>query len=85
VMGARAGAFLVLPGGIGTYDEFFDILAQKQLDRHRKPVILLDVDGYFAPLLALFEHGVRHRTIKPEHLGLFTVVKTPQEILATLA
>lgn len=56
-MHALSDAFLVLPGGIGTYDELFETLTWMHLGIHAKPVGVLDVSGYFAPLLAMLRHG----------------------------
>src|SRR5882724_11747956 len=50
-------AFAVLPGGLGTLDEAFEIITWKQLSLHDKPVVILDVAGYWAPLVALIEHA----------------------------
>lgn len=63
-MAARADAFVALPGGFGTLDELFEALSWQQLGLHQKPVGLLDVDGYFAPLLAFLDGAV--------HEGLLT-------------
>lgn len=77
----KSDVIVALPGGIGTYDEFFDLLTLKQLNRHNKPMFLLDVDGYFQPLLALFRHGIEQRTIKAEHLDLFTCCSSANELI----
>jgi uncharacterized protein (TIGR00730 family) len=60
VMAERADAFAVLPGGIGTLDEFFEILTWRQLGLHDKPIFLVDVAGYWEPLRALLDHIVAH-------------------------
>jgi uncharacterized protein (TIGR00730 family) len=56
VMAERADAFAVLPGGIGTLDEMFEMLTWRQLGLHDKPIFLVDVAGYWLPLRALLEH-----------------------------
>jgi uncharacterized protein (TIGR00730 family) len=61
VMAERADAFAVLPGGIGTLDEFFEILTWRQLGLHDKPIFLVDVAGYWQPLRALLDHVVEQR------------------------
>lgn len=71
---------LVFPGGIGTYDEFFDLLAMKQLKRHNKPMIIFNINNYFEPLLKMLQHGLAEKTIKPEHFELFEVASTPAEL-----
>jgi len=60
IMAERADAFAVLPGGIGTLDEFFEILTWRQLALHDKPIFLVDVAGYWQPLRALLDHIVAH-------------------------
>jgi uncharacterized protein (TIGR00730 family) len=59
LMAERSDAFLALPGGFGTLEEFFEAVTWLQLGYHRKPSGLLDVEGYFAPLLAWMERAVR--------------------------
>src|SRR5437667_3058892 len=61
VMAERADAFAVLPGGIGTLDEMFEILTWRQLGLHDKPIFLVDVAGYWQPLRALLGHIVEQR------------------------
>lgn len=56
LMFERADAFVALPGGIGTLEELVEQMTWSQLGRHGKPIVLLDVDGFWQPLLALFEH-----------------------------
>ena len=80
----KSDYIVALPGGIGTYDEFFDLLTLKQLKRHDKPMFLLDTDGYFTPLLALFKHGIEQKTIKAEHLDLFKSCASPDELLKSI-
>jgi uncharacterized protein (TIGR00730 family) len=57
-MAERSDAFAVLPGGIGTLDETFEIMTWRLLGLHDKPIFLVDVAGYWQPLLALFDHIV---------------------------
>ena len=57
-MAERSDAFAVLPGGIGTLDEMFEIVTWRQLGLHDKPVFLVDIDGYWQPLRALLDHVV---------------------------
>lgn len=80
----KSDYIVALPGGIGTYDEFFDLLTLKQLKRHNKPMFLLDIDGYFTPLLALFRHGIEQKTIKAEHLDLFKFCASPDDLLKSI-
>jgi len=64
-MAARADAFVVLPGGIGTLEELLEILTLRQLQEHTKPIVLLNTSGYYTPLFALFDHLYRERFAKP--------------------
>ena len=66
VMAERADAFAILPGGVGTLDELFEILSWKQLALHDKPILLVDIAGYWAPLRALLEHIVARGFARPQ-------------------
>jgi uncharacterized protein (TIGR00730 family) len=84
LMLSRADAFLILPGGLGTLDEYFEVLSSAQLRVFEKPIILIDTDGYFAPLLALLEH-VTERGFAPRYiLTLQHVVPTPDAAIETV-
>ena len=65
VMAERADAFAVLPGGVGTLDETVEILSWRQLGLHQKPVLVVDIGGYWSPLAVLFEHIVTSRFAAP--------------------
>lgn len=69
----KSDAFIIAPGGIGTYDEFFEILTLKQLGRHNKAIAILNVDGYYDPLLALLDHTVAGEFMNETSLMLFKV------------
>ncbi|CDO60770.1 cytokinin riboside 5'-monophosphate phosphoribohydrolase [Candidatus Phaeomarinobacter ectocarpi] len=73
-MAAKADAFVVLPGGIGTIAELVDILTWKQLGRHDKPIIILDIEGYWSPLVELLSHIVAHGFSHGDLSGMFRVV-----------
>ena len=77
----RGDAFITLPGGLGTLEEIFEIIVGKQLGYHRKPIVLLNVDGYFTPLLAMIDHGIEHRFIKPAARELYFVASTVAEAI----
>lgn len=70
LMADLAGAFIALPGGYGTLDELCEILTWSQLGLHPKPVGLLNVEGYFDPLLALFDRAVEEGFLPAPHRGL---------------
>ena len=69
-MASLADAFVALPGGLGTLDELFEIWTWAQLGFHDKPIGLLNVGGFFTPLLALTEHMARAGFVRPQHLEL---------------
>jgi len=83
-MAARADAFVALPGGFGTMDEFFEILTWAQLGLHDKPIALLNVNGFFNPLMTMVEHMQAEGFVKPQHAGLITLADTPATLLAAL-
>jgi uncharacterized protein (TIGR00730 family) len=84
-MADLADAFLALPGGMGTFDELFEILTWAQLGIHRKPIGLLNVDHYFDPLLKMVEHAVREGFVSPTHRQLLIVADTIDEWFSLLA
>jgi uncharacterized protein (TIGR00730 family) len=84
LMAERADAFAVLPGGIGTLDEMFEILSWKQLGLHGKPILLADIGGYWAPLRALLDDVVTKGFARPEARELLRVVPTIAALMATL-
>jgi uncharacterized protein (TIGR00730 family) len=67
MMASRSAAFLTLPGGIGTFEEFFETLSWATLGLHQKPIGVLNVGGYFDPMIALLDHAVAQKFVKPEH------------------
>ena len=81
LMMERGDAFIVLPGGIGTYEELFEVLVGSQLGDHTKPVGIINVDGYFDPLIAMLEHGVEHRMIRPALMKLIYINPCPENVL----
>ena len=66
LMAELADAFIALPGGIGTLEELFEVFTWAHLGLHRKPLGLLDVAGYYAPLEAMLDHAVDERFLRPE-------------------
>jgi uncharacterized protein (TIGR00730 family) len=66
-MEARADAFVVLPGGFGTLDETLEIIAAKQMHQHRKPIVFMNAQGFWEPLVGLFEHLFRERFASAQH------------------
>jgi hypothetical protein len=84
-MAALADAFVALPGGIGTFEEIFEILSWAQLGLHAKPCALLDVAGYFAPLDALLDGAVAAGFVHRRHRALLATARSPAELLDRLA
>ena len=83
-MASRADAFLTLPGGIGTFEEFFEILTWAALGLHNKPIGVLNVEGYFDPLLAMLEHAVAEGFVRVEHLDLIVVSNDPEALASDI-
>ena len=77
-------AFAVLPGGFGTLDETFEIITWRQLRLHDKPIVVIDVDGYWRPLLRLIDHVIGRGFARPEYRGLFTVVNDVNDVIAAI-
>jgi uncharacterized protein (TIGR00730 family) len=84
MMAERADAFLALPGGIGTFEELFEAWTWRMLNFHRKPVALLDQDGYYQGLLEFLRHGVRHGFMNETQMELLTVGSDPAKLLPQL-
>ncbi|MGF7162323.1 hypothetical protein FHS85_003977 [Rhodoligotrophos appendicifer] len=80
----RSDAFVALPGGIGTLEELVEISTWSQLGQHTKPIVLLNVAGFWAPLLELLRHMREEAFLRPGLDVSFGVVDTPQEVLPYL-
>ncbi|TMA78435.1 MAG: TIGR00730 family Rossman fold protein, partial [Deltaproteobacteria bacterium] len=85
LMTELADGFIALPGGYGTFDELFEAITWAQLGLHEKPIALLDVGGYFAPLLALLDRATEERFIRPEHRALVISDDDPARALERMA
>ena len=72
VMFTNSDAAIVLPGGAGTLDEFFEVLTWAQIGLHRKPILLVDTNGFWNPLLALIDHVIAQGFAEPSLRDLFT-------------
>jgi uncharacterized protein (TIGR00730 family) len=80
-----ADAFIALPGGIGTLEELFEVYTWAQLGIHAKPLGLLDVGGYFAPLAAFLDHAVDQRFLRAETRAMLEVADDLDSLLAAFA
>jgi len=76
VMEDRGDAFIALPGGLGTFEEIFEIICGKQLGYHNKPIVILNVANYYDPLLAMISHGIATNFIRPKAPLLYCVTNT---------
>ncbi len=85
LMAERADGFAILPGGIGTLDEMFEMLSWKQLGLHDKPIFLVDVAGYWAKLRTLLDHIVECGFARPETARLLRVVPSVAALMPALA
>ena len=74
-------AFIITPGGIGTFDEFFEILTLKQLGRHNKAIVVFNVDGYYDHLLEMMKYSIEQEFITDNCVDLFKVTTTIDETL----
>jgi uncharacterized protein (TIGR00730 family) len=81
---ALSDAFVVLPGGLGTYDEFFEVLTAAQLDVHAKPIIVVNVKGYFDGLDALIRTTIAKGFARPEVTRLYTMADDADAALRVL-
>ncbi len=66
-----ADAFIITPGGIGTFEEFFEVLTLKQLGRHKKPIAIYNIDGYYNSMNNMIEHSINQKFIKNDCRALY--------------
>jgi uncharacterized protein (TIGR00730 family) len=81
LMAELSDAFIALPGGIGTFEELFEIYTWAQLGLHDKPLGLLDVAGYYRPLAAMLDHAVAQRFLRPETRAMLALDETLEALL----
>jgi uncharacterized protein (TIGR00730 family) len=85
LMADLSDAFVALPGGFGTLDEFFEILTWAQLGLHAKPCGILNVGSYFDPLLAFLDHAVTERFVKLQHRDMIITAESPGDLFDRMA
>ena len=85
MMADLSDGFIALPGGWGTLEEFFEVLTWAQLGLHRKPCGLLNVKGFYDPLLSLFDHAVAEGFVRAPHRALVLEAQDPDSLLDLLA
>ena len=80
IMEDNADAFITTPGGIGTFEEFFEILTLKQLARHNKPICIYNINGYYDEMLILMEKAIKENFMKAECTALYEVFYDIEEM-----
>ena len=83
-MADLADGFAVLPGGLGTLDETFEIITWKQLRLHDKPIVLVDIANYWKPFAGMVEHMIKEGFVQPAHRRLFGVVDKVEDVIPAL-
>lgn len=78
----NSDAFIVAPGGIGTYEEFFEVLTLKQLARHAKPIVLFNVNGFFDTLNGLIERNIKEGFVRSQTAELYITTDNQDEIIS---
>ena len=81
IMEDSADAFITVPGGIGTFEEFFEVLTLKQLGRHKKPIAVYNVNGYFDDMLKLMNTAVIQNFMRKESTGLYSAFNGADKML----
>jgi hypothetical protein len=84
IMDDRADAFVVLPGGFGTLEELAEILVLKILKYTDRPLIIVNPDGFYDPLIELFNHFVEHKFAQPKHLLLVSFVDLVEDVYSLI-
>lgn len=84
IMEDRADAFIICAGGMGTFEEFFEVLTLKQLNCHEKPIIIYNVKGYYNPMLDMLQNAVDKEFMTDKCMQLYTIANTEQEVFEQL-
>lgn len=84
IMEDNSDAFIVTPGGVGTFEEFFEILTSKQLCRHNKPIVLYNIDDYYSELAVMMKAAVEKKFIRRDCLNLYKVTDNLNELFSYL-
>lgn len=81
IMEDKADAFVIAPGGIGTYEEFFEVFTLKQLARHNKPIVIFNINGYYNSIIEALETAEKENFIRPLTLSLYEVFDDADKVL----
>jgi uncharacterized protein (TIGR00730 family) len=85
LMASLSDGFIALPGGFGTFEELCEMVTWTQLRIHAKPVVVMNIEGFFDPLLAQFDRAVQDKLLRPENRAEFISAATPAEALDRIA
>jgi uncharacterized protein (TIGR00730 family) len=83
-MATLSDAFIAMPGGYGTFEELFEVITWAQIGIHKKPIGLLNVEGYFDALLQFIDHSIAEGFVHPDHRALIVSATDPQSLLDAL-
>lgn len=83
-MARLSDGIIALPGGVGTLEELLEIITWKQLGLYAKPIVILNIEGFFDPLLAMLQRAVSEHFMRPEHAAIWQVASTPAEAVEAL-
>jgi uncharacterized protein (TIGR00730 family) len=81
LIGERSDAFIALPGGFGTFEELFEVLAWQSLKLHTKPIVLLNINGFYDQLITFLDHCVTEGMLKPKNYEVLLIANTVEEAL----
>ena len=84
MMAERADAFVAMPGGIGTFEELFEVWTWRHLGYHQRPLGLLDAEGYWAPMVSFLTHAVAEGFMGDDQMSMLRVDDDAERLLATL-
>jgi uncharacterized protein (TIGR00730 family) len=83
-MAMMADAVIALPGGCGTLEELLEVITWKQLGIFTKPIVIVNMDGYFNDLIAMLHRAIDEQFMRNEHKRMWEVVSTPEEVLSAI-
>ncbi|MEO1434538.1 MAG: TIGR00730 family Rossman fold protein [Bacteroidota bacterium] len=83
-MAADTDAVIALPGGVGTLEELLEILTWKRLGIYNNPIVLVNVDGYFDPLIQMMEKAIQEKFMKPGHQNLWLAINDPTKVVEAI-